>query len=65
MITKSKQSDSKYVTILAKNVIQPEFLSKGLDDNPSPIKQSVSVRGKEVILLKCPHCEKTSYSAPG
>ena len=66
MIAKSKQSDSKYVTILAKHVIQPimnDFLTNGVDDKPE--KQLDSARGKDVNLLKCPQCEKTSYSVPG
>ena len=70
MVTKSKQSDSKFVTILAKLVIEPlikKFFSNGTEGEGEkpPVKQSVSVRGKEIKLLKCPNCEKTSYSLPG
>ena len=65
MVTKSKQSDSKFVTILAKLVIEPlikKFVSNGTEGEGEkpPVKQSVSVRGKEIKLLKCPNCEKTS-----
>jgi hypothetical protein len=63
MVTKSKQSDAKFVTILAKNVVLPlikQFLTGEKDDErtPGPKNPSVSVRGKELKILKCPHCEK-------
>ena len=69
MVTKSKESDSKYVTMLAQSVIKPlidKFLG-GTDKKPYDKKtvNSILVRGKEVRLVKCPFCEKTSYSAPG
>ena len=72
MVRKSKGSDAKYVTILANQIIKPlvrKYLlgddsSITLDEN-SDVKLSVSVRGKKVKLIKCPHCEKTSYSGPG
>ena len=71
MVRKSKGSDAKYVTILANQIIKPlvrKYLlgddsSITLDEN-SDVKPSVSVRGKKVKLIKCPHCEKTSYSGP-
>ena len=69
LITKSKQSDYKFITILAKNIIKPllkQFLAGEIVGKKTPgTEPSVSVRGKKIELLKCPHCEKTSYSAPG
>ena len=46
-----------------------KFLTDGSShknsSQPVPVKHSVSVRGKEVKLMKCQYCDKTSYSAPG
>ena len=69
MVTKNKDSDSKYVMILAQSVIKPlihRFL-EGTENKSTEQKpvNSVLVRGKEVKLVKCPFCDKTSYSAPG
>ena len=70
-VTKRKGSDAKYLIILAEQVIKP-LINKFLEGEETAgllktnaIKQSVSVRGKEVKLIKCPHCDKTSYSLPG
>ena len=69
MVTKSKESDHKYVVMLAERVIEP-LMHKFLKDEENAItvkqpfvKRAVSVKGKKVI--KCPLCDKTSYSAPG
>ena len=68
MVNKSKQSDLKFVIKLAENIIKP-WMKKILSQNKlietSPMKKSVSRKGKRVILLKCPHCDVTSYSSPG
>ena len=66
MVNKSKQSDSKYVLKLAENIIKP-WMKKILknEEETSPMKKSVSRKGKRVILLKCPYCDVTSYSSPG
>ena len=70
-VSKSNGSDAKFVIILAEEVIKP-LIIKFLEEEETDFiehtpagKQSVSVRGKEVKLVKCPHCDKTSYSAPG
>ena len=59
MVNKSKQSDSKFVVKLAENIIKP-WMNKILNQNDvketSPMKKSVSRKGKRVTLLKCPHC---------
>ena len=72
MISKVKHNDEKYVTILAKQVIKPLILSFQKEENvketeapTTPIVNSVSVKGKKIELLKCPYCDKTSYSSPG
>ena len=67
MVTKCKESDSKYVKKLAVNFIKP-WMKKKLDENDlmdSILQKSVSVKGKRVPLFKCPHCEVTSHSSPG
>ena len=68
MVNKSKQSDSKFVVKLAENIIKP-WMNTILNQNDvketSPMKKSVSRKGKRVTLLKCPHCDVTSYSSPG
>ena len=66
MVTTSEQSDSKYVTLLANGFIKPWMKKKlsGSIDNPL-LQKSVSVRGKRIILYKCPHCDVTSHSSPG
>ena len=71
MINKNKESDAKYVTILAEKVIKP-LMKTFLDeecatdtDEKNENTNFVTVRGKELKILKCPHCEKTSHSASG
>ena len=70
MVTKSRESDSKFVIMLAEEVIKPlmiKFLG-GEDDQTNTqtgVKRTISVGGKEMRLVKCPHCDKTSYSVPG
>ena len=75
MISKVKHNDEKFVTILAEQVIKPLIISFEKEENVkaneppvkeiSPIVNSLSVKGKKIKLLKCPHCDKTSYSSPG
>ena len=70
MITKSKESDSKFVTILAETIIKPMINGFLVDENKNITNQkgdiSVSDSGEDKTdLFKCPHCEKTSYSSPG
>ena len=62
MVTKNKQSDSKYVSMLALNFIKP-WMKKKLDG--SLVKKTVSVKGKRIPLFECPHCDVTSHSSPG
>ena len=40
------------------------FFNNVLDEKLGD-KSFVSARGKEVKPLKCPHCDKTSFSSPG
>ena len=70
MITKSKQSDSKFVTILAEQIIKP--LITGFLDGETTVmvkvkdlKKSVSIKEKLANRYKCPHCDKRSHSKPG
>ena len=75
MVSKDKDSESKYVTILAQKIIKPlmiNVLDEVIPDRSAPDsdenlddKSFVSARGKEVKPLKCPNCDKTSYSSPG
>ena len=71
MVTKSKQIYSKFVVITAEEIVRPliqRFLEGDGSHNScdeSVLERSVSVRGKEVKLVKCPFYYKTSYSAPG
>ena len=70
-VSKSKGSEVKFVTILAEKVVRPliqMFLLGKLNyfkETRPIIMKSVSVRGKKVRLMKCPYCDKTSYSNPG
>ena len=72
-VTKSKGSEHKYLIMLAEKVIRPlidQFLNNegkekvSMDRKPNDEKVA-SVCGKKVKSIKCPYCEKTSYSAPG
>ena len=71
LISKSKHNEEKFVTILAEQIIKPLIANFVREEN-DPIGtnkivkiNSVSVKGREIKLLKCPHCEKTSYSSKG
>ena len=71
MISKIKHEDEKFVTILAEKVIKPLIISFVKEENDSPVDEnipnvnSVSVKGKQIRLLKCPYCDKTLFSSPG
>ena len=71
MISKVKHYDEKFVTILAEQVIKPLIVCFVKEENDSEeVKQpanvkSVSVKGKQIKVIKCPYCEKTSHSSPG
>ena len=67
MVTKCKQSDSKFVTILAEKFIKP-WMKKKLNNEPmdiSKLKKSVSAKGKRIAVYTCPYCDVTSHSSPG
>ena len=70
-VSKCKGSEVKFVTILAEKVVRPliqMFLVGKLNyikENRPIIMKSISVRGKKIRLIKCPYCDKTSYSSPG
>ena len=66
MVTKYKESDSKYVLKLTENVVKP-MMQKMLNqvETKISIKKSVSSKIKRQTLLKCPFCEVTSHSSPG
>ena len=59
MVTKSKQSESKFVTIIAEKIVKPliaGFLGcENIGDESS---------GKDE-MYECPFCDKTSKSSPG
>ena len=76
MITKSKESNEKFVTILAENIIKPlifrfvngeteEEKDPNIKSNKMPNLSSVTVRGKEVKLSKCQFCERTFFTSTG
>ena len=63
MITKSKGSESKFVTILAEKIVKPlinSFLGVETKTNPTKKKEM-----EKTNVYKCPQCDKTSYSYPG
>ena len=68
-VTKSKESDNKFVKILAEKLIKP--LMKKYLEADSDIEHKIE--GNEVpvsiiqaeCLYKCTQCEKTSFSQPG
>ena len=71
MVSKSKHNDEKFVSILAEQVIKP-LIASFVREEHNPVRDdkivkinSVSVKGKEIKLMKCPHCEKTSYFSKG
>ena len=66
MVTKYKESDSKYVTKLTDNVLKP-MMQKMLNqvETRMSLKKSVSTKVKKQKVLKCPFCEVTSHSSPG
>ena len=71
LVSKSKHNDEKFVSILAEQVIKP-LIASFVREEHNPVRDdkivkinSVSVKGKEMKLMKCPHCEKTSYSSKG
>ena len=70
MVTKSKESDAKYVTILAEQVIKPLMSRILIGESQDDYKNDeaanpVSCQEKEDNLLQCPHCDKTSHSSSG
>ena len=72
MINKSKQSEHKYVKLLAEKVVKPlirDFVAENIDletkeDNKDE-KQEEKVKEKAFDVFECPYCDKTSYSSPG
>ena len=69
LVTRSKGYDSKFMKILAENVIKPSidaFLEETKETLQSPNSKSfVSVDGKEVKMKECPHCGKTFLTISG
>ena len=54
MITKSKQSESKFVTLLADKIIKP--IISGVLDSKTRVEESSGRRGDGIY--KCPFCEE-------
>ena len=75
MITKSRESDEKFVTILAENVIKPlifRFVNGEMENEINPkVKSDDKPNGssllieKEVKLKKCKVCQKTFLTSLG
>jgi hypothetical protein len=72
MVTKNKESESKYVTILAEKIVKPLILNSLYKeesilntDQKTQTKSFVSVSSKGVKPFKSQFCDKTSYSKPG
>ena len=63
-VTKSKESDSKFVKILAKQIVKPliKTFLLGNDYEEPTEKKSNNAKSE---LLKCTFCDKTSYSPSG
>ena len=71
-VTKSKESDNKYVVILAEKIIKPLMMGllSGVDQSEVfsecvNIEEKKNCKIKDDSLFRCPHCDKTSYSSPG
>ena len=71
MVNKSKQSEHKYVKILTGKVVKPlikDFIAENIDLEETE-DEKVEKEGpnpeKKPDVLKCPYCDKTSYSSPG
>ena len=70
MVSKSKQSEHKYVKTLADKVIKPlirDFLADNIDlnDSEESLTDSEAESLPPPVVFKCPFCDKTSYSSPG
>ena len=66
MITKYKESDSKYVEKLTENIVRPMIKRmRNQTETKISIKKSVSTKLKKQKTLKCPFCDVTSHSSPG
>ena len=67
MVSKSKESDQKFVILLAEKVIKPlmaEFVAGTIHvdkKEETPLSDNGNISG----MLQCPFCEKTSHSSPG
>ena len=61
MVTKSKQSDSNFVTILAEKIIKP-LITKFTNGDTASNKSSEKVKED---AHKCPFCGKSFKSSPG
>ena len=67
LVTKSKESDFKYVILLAEQIIEPMIhkLLKNEEIDIQSADKAVSVKKKKVSFVECPFCDKTSHSGPG
>ena len=72
MVSKSKQSEYKYVKILAEKVLKPlirDFIAENIefDENEEETEETEKPNDtvKKPEVLECPFCDKTSYSSPG
>ena len=72
MVNKSKQSEHKYVKLLAEKVVKPlikDFIAENIDLEVTEDEKVEKDDGlkieKKPDVLKCPYCDKTSYSSPG
>ena len=62
MITKYKESDSKYVEKLTENIVRPMIKRmRNQTETKISIKKSVSTKLKKQKTLKCPFCDVTSH----
>ena len=68
MVRKSKESEHKYVIMLAEKVVKPlvrDFLADNIDLDNCEEKEIVSEKEDTLVSFKCPFCDKTSFSSPG
>ena len=64
MITKCKQNDAKFVTMLAEKIVKP-LISVFMNGETITEISEETVKDDKDDVFKCPFCEKTSKSSPG